>query len=107
MPLLSSLPSTSLGSFWFFVHSSTPLPSNRTTAPSGGLAPAVGLLRTTCLPSAVLPPLLTLIVPSAISPSQSSPLRAVLPPSVLPLPVSLVLPSQPSPGRPPFSRTTS
>src|SRR5438105_7672097 len=80
------------------------------TAPSGGLAPRVGLLRTTWC-NVTGPPLpspvgSTVSVPLAIAPPRFGPVTTVLPSSVLAAAFVWVLPSQPAPGRPPVRRRT-
>src|SRR5581483_11745540 len=98
VPICNRSPSTILPP----CHSSALLPLKRTMAPSGGLAPSVGLLRMTwsrlnSVPLSVLPASL----PSAIVPPQPLPEKVVLPSSILAVALILVLASQPSPGSPP------
>src|SRR5687768_192493 len=82
---------------------SADLPSNSTTAPSGGLAFSVGLARWTLSnrPSSVPPLSVITATPSLILASASSPLNTADPSFSSPSASCLVSLSQPSPGKPP------
>src|SRR5262249_15928743 len=92
-------------------HSPAFDPSNRTTAPAGGLAPSVGLWRTTwsrvkASPSAVLPVNVGLLSRThlPVQPLPPGGCRTVLRPRSLSVAAgtfTFVFPSQPAPGSPP------
>src|SRR5579862_4974435 len=82
VPFVQIRPSVTFAGFPPARISSPLFPSQRTTAPSGGLAPIVGLDRTTRFRRTSPPGPFAESVPSAISPDQSLPLIAVRPPSV-------------------------